>query len=142
MIKRGYFIFNFNNPNKIMAALQDFNEIDLNDAVELTANWRKTQKERGRANFVKSFRVSVKELEELIKQPKTEYVRFYFGLDENDFERLILVSVMTQDDDKIIQGEQQHGKDLYGKLNGIEYKVYDFSRPCPPICDPESVLDI
>lgn len=122
--------------------LQDFNVLTLNDAVTLTQNWRKKQASSGKPHFVKSFRVSVAELKEVMNQADTDYVRFYLGLDSNDFERLILVSVKEQNDTKIVQGEQQHGKDLYGKINDVEYQIFDFSKPCPPICDPESTLDI
>jgi len=105
-------------------------EISLDTAIEWTGRWRSFQAEHKPSPIdnKKAFRVDVAELQEVITNIPGEVtdIRFYFGLDDQLSEHMVLVGV---------NGEN---KDLY-EIEGKPY-VYDFTHPCPSTCDIESPL--
>jgi hypothetical protein len=75
-----------------------------------------TQTKRSRDSSHKGGMFLRKELDDLLAQPGCSGVRFYYGLDANGQDSLILVGV------------DKDGNDM---VNGV---LIDGSFPCPPFC--------
>jgi hypothetical protein len=105
-------------------------EIPLDTAIDWTSRWREFQasSKPNPDDNKKAFRVDVAELQEVVSNipGEVKYVRFYLGLDENLSEHLVLVGV------------DAGNKDLYAN-EGKTY-TYDFTHPCPNVCDINSPL--
>lgn len=96
--------------------------IPLQTAVDWTTAWRGAD-----PSAIKAFRVDVKEINEILAELNTDYIRIYFGSD-NGTEKLVLVGVDAQGNDII--------NPMGGKISG----TYDFNQPCPSTCDTASPL--
>ena len=83
-------------------------KIPLNQAAE------QTKRSHGKGNKGGFF--FRKDLDELLAQPGCSGVRYYYGLDEDGKDSLILVGV------------DKDGNDM---ANGV---LMEFSIPCPPFC--------
>ena len=103
----------------------DLYEIPLIEAVDWTSRWQQFQAESkpNPDDSKKAFRVDVAELQDVINNipGKVQYVRFYLGLDPKMQEHLVLVGVDSDNKD-------------------LTALTYDFTRPCPDICDITSPL--
>ena len=135
--------------------------VPLSDAQTWVTNWINANPANDptfKPTDLRAFVVRRSDFIELLSQTETEYVRMYVGLKPNadnktGFEPcLVLASAAVKwttqpnyegsDADTVVDliGEQtvyniQDGKEVRGN-----YQVFDITRPCPPICDPESDL--
>ncbi len=98
--------------------------IPLQTGVNWTTAWRTAN-----PTSIKAFRIDLQEVNDMLKEVGTSYVRLYFGL-ENGLEKLVLVAVDSKGNDII---NPTVGGD---KISG----TYDFNQPCPPTCDTASPL--
>lgn len=127
------------------------NEISLEEAVEITTNWRNfiapynkacTNCEEGSPAFVDGFTIPIEDLIQLKEEKGFSTVRVYLGKDYNEEtgkygkSRLVLVGV---EEDRMVSGGP--GKDIIG-TEPDNSEVYDFSHSCPPACDLQSPLKI
>ncbi len=137
--------------------------VPLADAQTWVSNWINADPANDpdfKPSDIRAFVVRRSDFVELLDQPDTEYVRLYLGLKPNadtktGFEPcLVLASAAVKgttikhyegdDKDTIIDliGEQT----VYDMATDNEargdFRVFDVSRPCPPICDPLSPLFI
>jgi hypothetical protein len=101
-----------NHPNPL-----SLYTIPLEEAIQWTSAWRAA---RG-SGAVRSFRIDVAELQEIISERGCMYMRVYFGMNSEGDEKLVLVGV------------NEHDRDMISK-------VYDFTQPCPSTCDNSSPL--
>lgn len=105
------------------------NTIDLSTAQAWTKKWRDSQKTQLKA---KSFLIPKENFIGLLEQD-VDAVRAYIGVDEKDEEKLMLVG--TKHDPKTgIYKDMTPG----GELEGA---IFDFTKPCPPGCDPDTPVD-
>ena len=103
--------------------------ITLAQATAWTTKWR-TQN----PNAVKAFLIPNDDLTGVLAE-NPDAVRAYLAIDDNGEEKLVIVGTTQQIDgtykDKL--------PDPKGGDNG-NY-IFDFTLPCPPICDPTSQLN-
>lgn len=102
-------------------------DLPLQTAVDWTTAWRAAHVNV--PNYVKAFRVDVNEIQEILQEAGTDYIRLYFGIDGTT-EKLILVAVDEYDNDIINPTVNGH----------VKSGTYDFTNPCPPTCDDQSPL--
>jgi hypothetical protein len=110
-------------------------------AQEDTRRWRKK-------HIVHAFAVDKQELLDVIGEVSMDAIRFYFGYDDKGHEKMFLVGAekikMTTEEDgeEIIYIKDLIDPDVNedGEAIKAEHYVYDFTNPCPSVCDPESPL--
>lgn len=137
-----------NNPTK------DLNwtpySIPLQDAEKRVTNWVDAGPTTIDPTDMRAFVVHREDFVELLAQQDTEFIRLYIGRKSKDDGEgmepcLVLVSA-ARESDIIVGGNPEIIKDLIGKVTvkdkTFTYEIYDFSRPCPPICDVTSPLFI
>ncbi|WP_316821506.1 hypothetical protein [Pedobacter gandavensis] len=109
-------------------------EIPLAEAKELTAAWA------ARGNFIKGFLIDKDELQDMLREPGTRYLRVYFGWDvEMEVgreQRMIMVPADIYGKDMINKEGSEEAGD--GEVNS---NIFDFTMPCPPTCSPDEILN-
>lgn len=117
--------------------MNTFYEIPLKEAITWTKNWRKQKEKHGKKknDYVRAFRIDLAELDEIRKEKGTDHIRIYFGIEEKDGEereKLVLVGVDENDNDII---------DIKSLTKSATSGTFDFSKPCPPTCSEDNVLN-
>ena len=126
--------------------------ISVPEAVEKTTNWRNfmESKTADTKRIPKAVYISKEDITDMAKQCAADDtiagVRAYFTLDSEAAEEVknivtfVMVLVRTSD-------EKPFGDDvLYMEPNGVggnvggNSNVYDYTKPCPDFCDPDSPL--
>ncbi|NVK52872.1 MAG: hypothetical protein HWD85_08045 [Flavobacteriaceae bacterium] len=109
------------------------NTISLQTAKKWTKKWRKEEGTYNKHHKCRAFNIPKIDLQEVLAEDGVVSVRAYLGIDDNDVEKLVIVGVNAQ------------GKDMISKkptdLGDKEDDIYDFTRPCPDACDPDSPLN-
>lgn len=103
--------------------------ISLDDANAWTAKWR-TQN----PNAVRAFLIPKDDLTGVLLE-NPDAVRAYLAIDDNGQEKLVIVGCTHEKDGTY--KDKLPPKD--GGDNG-NY-IFDFTMPCPPVCDPTSSLN-
>jgi hypothetical protein len=130
-----YFLLNIISMSETLKPLPL--TVPAGDAITWTTNWRDSDHHL----TADSFLISVDDFKAIIKEHGVKFVRLYLGLrvskDDNTLQEKLLCVGVDKDRKDIIHihgnngGEQETNSDL----------IYDFSHPCPPLCqDPESPL--
>jgi hypothetical protein len=83
------------------------NEISYNDAALLTQNYRDAQAPG--SNYVKGEYFSKASLELVLDQSGCVGIRIYYGLDENNVQRLVIVGVDANENDMVTGQILEHG---------------------------------
>lgn len=120
------------------------NTITLQQAKDWTSRWRTEDKE-GKHEDLKGFLIPADDLIEVLKELKGEkgdrYVRAYLGVNDEDTPKLVIVGTEKAVDEK----GNTYYKDLLPAeaetVNADDEGIFDLTRPCPPNCDPTSVLN-
>jgi hypothetical protein len=110
--------------------------LSMNNGITWTTNWRNADHHLN-AN---SFLIKVEDFKKILEEPGVEYVRLYLGLkispdhdhpDQNKIEEKL-----------ICVGADKNQIDILKNINAEDASgIYDFSHPCPPLCeDDESPL--
>jgi len=119
------------------------NTISLKIAREWTNRWRKVEGNFNAHHECNAFNIPLKDLTEVIKEEGVVSVRGYLGVEKKIEkgetvyeEKLIIVGVNAQGKDMlpVYETEAQMGDPEFGD-------IYDFSRPCPDVCDDGSPLN-
>jgi len=128
------------------------NTISLNDAKAYTQEWRSSDGRYNDHNKLNAFLIPAEDLQEALDllegQAGKTYVRAYIGVKNEGRlteEKLVIVATIADEDDPTIY------KDLiYGEIDGkgatdpgsaVNSGIFDFTKPCPPFCDPKSPLN-
>ena len=122
--------------------------IPLSQAKEWTANWRKNN-----PNLSKAFLLPVEDLigclmemgiittdskgNTTIKFKEEDKVRTYLGIDKDGEEKLIMVGTKNEGGTYTDIIREETAVEKSGGNSGI----YNYSKPCPPECDPKSPLN-
>jgi len=109
------------------------NTIDLETAIKWAKKWRKEEATYNSHHEVHAFLIPVEDLTQLIEE-NVDMVRAYIGVDENDEEKLMLVGTKYD-------AESDTFVDMLPEQSRLKGEIYDFTRPCPPGCDPISPLN-
>lgn len=97
------------------------NAIPLETAQEWAARWRENP-----ANTVKAFLIPREDITQLLEESNVGDVRAYVGIDEFGTHKLMIVGVNELENDLIDAKAGQF--------------IYDFTKPCPSVCDTKSPL--
>lgn len=112
------------------------NSISLKTAQKWAKRWSKKEGDYNKHHRLNAFLIPKEDLLEVLAEG-VDAVRAYIGVDDNNVEKLMIVG--TKFDaatntyvDMITVG--------VGGINQGEDDIYDFTRPCPTACDPDSPL--
>jgi hypothetical protein len=92
--------------NNMFTGTED-NEISYNDAALLTQNYRDAQVPG--SNYVKGEYFSKASLESVLDQSGCVGIRIYYGLDENNVQRLVIVGADANENDIVTGIILEHG---------------------------------
>lgn len=108
------------------------NVIDLPTAMSWAKKWRKVEGTYNAHHEVHAFLIPKVDLEEVLAQG-VDAVRVYLGVDEENVEKLMIVGT-----------KYDAATDIFVDMTPNAYpkgNIYDFTMPCPPVCDPKSSLN-
>ena len=89
-------------------------------------SWAKRWNTTAPSNKTKAYLIPQEDITQLMQEAGVVNVRAYNGIDDTGVYKLMLVGV------------DANGKDMVDEANG-QY-VYDFTQPCPKVCDTTSPL--
>ncbi len=112
---------------------ENVNIITLQTAQNWAKKWRKIEGTYNAHHSLKAFFIPKEDILELLAEG-IDGVRAYVGVDENDKEKLMMVGTKHNTETNIYEDMLPNGT---GSLNG---NIYDFTSPCPHMCDPKSAL--
>ncbi|WP_298767244.1 hypothetical protein [uncultured Polaribacter sp.] len=122
------------NPNKR-------NTISLEIAKDWTTRWRAMESDYNAHNDCRAFNIPLIDLQEVIKEEGVASVRGYIGV-----EKQIIEGEDVFIEKLIIVGVDANGKDMITSSDGVTLDIgggdlYDFTNPCPNMCDDISPLN-
>lgn len=82
------------------------NEISYEDAATLTANYRDAQIGE---DYVKGEYFSTDSIQAILNQDGCVGIRVYYGIDENNVQRLVIVGVTANENDMVSGAIMEHG---------------------------------
>ena len=109
----------FTNLLKLRIMENDINTITLETAQTWAAKWRLDSP-------LKAFWIPKDDIDQMYQHDGTVDLRAYLGIDENGEPKLMIVGV------------DENGNDLIDEK--VEHYIYDFTKPCPNMCDVNSPL--
>ena len=119
-------------------------KISLETAQQWTNQWRSDESTYNSHNECNAFLIPTQDLQGVLNEMQGEtgdtYIRAYIGVDPTtNTEKLIIVGTRAevQKDGSIIYRDLLPAQGMGGTGNSI----WDFTRPCPPYCDPDSSLN-
>lgn len=98
-------------------------DIDLDDAAKLTKNYRDTFSSRTDITFIKAEYFGKSAVTNMLAQDGCVGMRIYYGLDEEDVPKLVLVGVDSS------------GNDM------VEGTILEMGHLCPPSCSTNNALN-
>ncbi|WP_179415857.1 hypothetical protein HDF19_06540 [Mucilaginibacter sp. E4BP6] len=107
--------------------------IPVNDAVQLTANWRTYLATSGQAFVTQSFLIPIIDFKNILEHnANAQSVRAYIGLsDPTDPLSAQLLLVPVSEGQDVVYLPKGHGDSESATLKS---NVYDLTTACPPIC--------
>ena len=123
--------FTNDNQKKII------NSIPLKTAQKWAKRWRKQEGTYNKHHKLNAFLIPKIDLLEVLSE-NVDAVRAYIGIDDNGVEKLMIVGTKLNPITGIYEdiitslGENSDGS--------AEDGIYDFTKPCPSTCDPESPM--
>jgi hypothetical protein len=107
--------------------------IPVDQAVQLTANWRTYLATSGQAFVTQSFLVPIIDFKNILEHnPDAQSVRAYIGLaDPTDPLSAQLLLVPVSEGQDVVYLPQGHGN---SESTTLKSNVYDLTTACPPIC--------
>ncbi|MEE9407024.1 MAG: hypothetical protein V3V28_02995 [Polaribacter sp.] len=111
------------------------NAIPLTTAQNWVKRWRDEESSYNTHNECFAFNIPLIDLQEVINEKGVASIRGYLGVDENNVEKLLIVGVNAQGKDMITIPKS----DLRAIGDGGD--IYDFSEPCPSVCDDDSPIN-
>lgn len=121
------------------------NKIPLATAEKWAQEWRNDESTYNKYFECNAFFIPLEDLKEVLNQKGVEAIRAYLGVEEKDdrtFEEKLMIVGVTD-----ISKTNPNGKDMLTTLPGGKKldpnggSIYDFTRPCPSACDPNSPLN-
>ncbi len=101
--------------------------IPLNDAIAYSVNWRTIAEQNLMPdNYIKAFKIPILDFKEIMHENAVG-IRAYIGDTINNEKKLLIVGLDANDNDMIDYANGQF--------------VFDFTTPCPNMCDQNSPLN-
>ncbi|WP_136668973.1 hypothetical protein [Flavobacterium sp. H122] len=113
------------------------NTVLLKDAKTWAKRWRKEEGDYNKHHKLKAFLIPKVDLQEVLTEG-IDAARAYIGIDNNGVERLMIVG--TKYDEKTGNYIDMITADPTNEVL-TDGDIYDFTRPCPSACDPDSPLN-
>ncbi len=113
------------------------NTITLKEAQKWAKRWRKEEGTYNKHHKLNAFLIPKIDLLEVLAE-NVDAVRAYIGIDDKGVEKLMIVGTKLNPVTGIYEdmittlGENSDGS--------VEDDIYDFTKPCPNTCDPESPM--
>ena len=128
-----------NQPNDVPKPNKK-NTISLKIAKNWANRWRKMESTYNSHQDCRAFNIPLLDLQEVIAEGPTS-VRAYIGV-----EKVIIEGENVYIEKLMSVGVDENGKDMISSKDGETLDsesnfIYDFSRPCPSFCDPDSPLN-
>ncbi|KGL61986.1 hypothetical protein [Polaribacter sp. Hel1_85] len=118
------------------------NTISLEIAKNWAKRWRQKESSYNRYHDCRAFNIPKKDLIEVLSEDHVESVRAYIGVEklENECGDIYFQEKL------MIVGVNKCGVDILSSSDGLTLdaesgNIYDFSSPCPNLCDPNSPLN-
>ncbi len=112
------------------------NSISLKTAQKWAKRWSKKEGNYNKHHRLNAFLIPKEDLLEVLAEG-VDAVRAYIGVDDNNVEKLMIVGTKFDAETNTYVDMITVGVD--GVTQG-EDDIYDFTRPCPTACDPDSPL--
>jgi hypothetical protein len=125
------------------------NTITLQTAKKWAKKWKKEEGTYNSHHDCRAFNIPKIDLLEVLAEDGVASVRAYLGINvftdpdtskKVSEEKLMIVGVDAEGKDMISTKKGENG-DLISDPEG-DGDIYDFTRPCPSYCDPESPLNL
>lgn len=109
--------------------------VPLNEGITWTTNWRDSDHHLQANSFI----FKAEDFRKILAEPTVEYVRLYLGLKiSHDLNKHDDREQNTIEEKLICVGADHNQKDILQPRTTSDVSgIYDFSHPCPPICDDE-----
>ncbi|QNM85417.1 hypothetical protein H9W90_14705 [Polaribacter pectinis] len=129
-----------NQPNNIPKP-NPRNTISLEVAKQWAKEWRDDEASYNKYNQCRAFNIPKKDLIEVLAEG-VESIRAYIGVEKIDVKGK--QSIFTEK--LMIVGVDKNGKDMISSSDGLTLddgkgEIFDFSEPCPHVCDEGSPIN-
>ena len=117
------------------------NIISLKIAKNWANRWRNKESNYNLHHECRAFNIPLIDLQEVIKEEGVTSVRGYIGVEEK-----IVEGEVVFEEKLMIVGVDANGKDMISSIDGVSLSsdsndIFDFTTPCPTVCDTESPLN-
>lgn len=142
------FNINYNTTKKktpVVPKPSNVNTISLDEAKKWAENWRDLESDYNKYNKCIAFNIPKIDLQEVLAEDGVESIRAYIGVKETTNSK----GKVTFEEKLMIVGVDENGKDMIPfsdenslSLQGAEQSgIFDFTEPCPNMCDESSPLN-
>ncbi|TDE45818.1 hypothetical protein E0I26_03785 [Flavobacterium rhamnosiphilum] len=123
--------------NNATEGAKKVNTILLKDAQKWAKRWTKKEGNYNKHHELHAFLIPKIDLLEVLRED-VDAVRAYIGIDDNGVEKLMIVGTKYDPATNIYVDMITVGD---GNVAAVADDIYDFTRPCPTTCDPNSPLN-
>lgn len=110
------------------------NTISLETAQKWAKKWRLEEGDYNKHHFIKAFNIPKEDLIQILME-EVDGIRAYIGVNDNDEEKLMLVGTKYNEETDTFEDM------LPDRKENLQGKIYDFTHPCPHMCDRDSSLN-
>ena len=125
--------------------MKKVNTITLKTAKKWASNWRELESTYNKYNECRAFNIPKIDLQEVLAEDGVASIRAYLGVKETLNPK---TKETTYEEKLMIVGVDKNNKDMISTVkavdglgDGDEDDIYDFTDPCPNVCDPDSPLN-
>jgi len=117
------------------------NTISLKTAKKWAKRWRNKESSYNLHHECRAFNIPLVDLQEVIKEEGVTSVRAYIGVDKK-----VIEGEVVFEEKLMIVGVDANGKDMISSSDGVSLNndsndIYDFTTPCPTVCDNDSPMN-
>jgi hypothetical protein len=121
------------------------NTITLQTAKKWAKNWRDLESTYNKYHECRAFNIPKIDLQEVLAEDGVASVRAYLGVKETVNPK---TKKITYEEKLMIVGVDKNNKDMISTVSSSDVlgdgegdDIYDFTEPCPDLCDPNSPLN-
>jgi len=122
------------------------NTVSLETAKKWIAEWRDLESSYNKYHRLKAFNIPLIDLQEVIKEKGVNSVRAYIGVAKFENHDTNPPEILYEEK-LLFVGVDENNKDMITVVDPSELgdpeedDIYDFTEPCPDLCDPDSPLN-